>query len=261
VTKNGELVAKVGGERHLGVCYGVDTSGTNGVRSGTNGFRYCPDNFGVGPLVTTRRLGDTAEENFIRYERVVIYVPKLNYLGPDYFTYLIKDGSNLQLHTIENNAIGSENQVTIHVRNCRRVKAALYRQEYKLTQPICVCKSSETALIADERNCHIAIQSICNQETSRSQFLSLCLACTLNLPQDLQSQECLDQTIRAVSFMYSLSLCTKEPTVDCSSERITLPGHESVNYLSLAPPMLEDSFTALGNGIGGIGWYKSPPDN
>ena len=98
----GELVPIITLERNLGYCYG----GCSGKVKGQ--------------LLGHRVLGDVPMTTFLRGERVVTYQPLQGYLGPDYFTYIIYDGLNVQSHAGQDNSIVSQNEISIHVRNCRR---------------------------------------------------------------------------------------------------------------------------------------------
>jgi len=269
VGQNGQLMPLTGSERSLGYCYGEQSS-------------YCASSFGVGPLVNERVLGDTPETLYFRNERVVVYKPYTDYLGPDYFTYIIYDGINVQTHTSTYGDTGSVNEVTIHVRNCRRFQAQLRSGNESELHPICICAQTETSLINDTALCDAARIFICNSvstvttsstnytdsgiETSTAsaafyddadKFLSMCLTC-FDPARGLRSGDCQTQTIRAVSLMTSRGLCSSEPTMDCSGETITTPGREKVNYLSLRPPTLFGAFSRLKNSFGAYGWYSTP---
>ena len=279
------LVTAPGAGRKLGICYGVDTTGTNGVRSGTNGYRYCSENFGVFPSLSDHVLGNTPEVMYLRSERVVSYVPNFKYQGPDFFTYIIYDGLNVQNH-INEYGTGSENQVTVHVRDCRPVD---YQDQFNISStvhPLCTCASSETSLIGDIENCAIARNNVCgvtNVTTTTSttsystssgingkeeHFYNLCVACPSDLTlNNLSSEsvdklsgarsECVSQIIRAVNLLNSNNLCTYKPHMDCTAESITLPGKEKINFLSLKASPGSGSFSMLGNNFGGVGWFGS----
>jgi hypothetical protein len=256
------LVPKDGGRRLLGICYGVDTSGLNGIRSGlplpnvdinqvrlgTNGPRFCTDNYGVGLSIDQHRvLGDRPNQYFLRYERMVQYMPNLNYLGPDYFTYIIHDGLNIQNHVSGSYAtgVGSTNEVTVHSRYCRTYAKAVQFNVQKPIVSICVCAQNEKSIIPDRPACDVARTSLCKNSDLAAQFSSMCQVCFGVL--GLGSSECLAQTGRAVNYLLKNQMCDTLPVMDCSEEYVTLDGRESTNYLSLKPPVTDESFTDLGN--------------
>ena len=85
--KSNSISTNFGRSRHFGPCYGVDTTGLNGVeRTGPAEYRYCQNNYGVGTVLGRMRTsGDIANTNFMRRERVVYYKPNPGYLGIDTF--------------------------------------------------------------------------------------------------------------------------------------------------------------------------------
>jgi hypothetical protein len=274
VSNSGQsLQPKFGFRRNLGVCYGSNSEGA------TQPFRYCADNYGNGIPLDLRVLGDTADYNSMRHERVVAYVPATHYLGPDYFEYIIYDGLSVQNHISWTGLPDSVNQVTTHVRNCRRVAAQMTYGVKTVKHPLCVCADTERGMINNTLHCFNSLETICAaNSTSRKDFLNPCLACiqitntttTLAGGQTTETTttysytangECLAQIGRAVSMLNSIGLCSSAPAMDCNSEQLTMPGNEIFNYLTLSPPMLEKSFTMLGNGVGAVGWFKSaaPP--
>jgi hypothetical protein len=257
-----ELVPRDGGRRYLGICYGVDTSGKNGVRSGdpkanldinmvrpgTSGPRFCTDNYGVGLSIDlARNLGDYPNQYFLRYERIVLYKPNLNYIGPDYFTYIIHDGLNIQNHVSGSSAtlIGSTNEVTLHTRYCRRYAKAVQFNVQKAVNPICVCAQNEIGVIPNRPACDAARTQMCRDPMASVQFLSLCQVCFG--VQGIQSGECQAQTGRAVSYLTKSQMCNALPVMDCSDEFVTVDGAEATNYLTLQPPEDDQSFSDLGN--------------
>merc|ERR1711939_1256646 len=85
-------------------------------------YRYCTDNIGLGMNID-RVEGDLPIPNvFLRNEKIVIYRPLTGHLGPDYFTYKIYDGLNVQEHQ-GLDKITRISEVSVHVRNCRKYKA------------------------------------------------------------------------------------------------------------------------------------------
>lgn len=262
------IAGRIGGNRFLGPCYGLDTSG--------DGFRFCHKNFGVGPLLASTLNGDVSNNyTFLRNERLVAYKPKLRYEGPDYFTYRIFDGQNIQEHTgVRSEALLSSrisiNEVTLHVRNCRLYAGSKERHERQMVavedatafkkriiHPLCPCRSTEYDIIGNVTSCITGYDAVCSSNYSRYHFLNLCLVCGGYSDRRKFSEACILEIIRAVSFVTQRGFCDTKPPMDCSSELISLPGREAVNYLSLRPYTLHGSYTQLGNGIGGYGWYES----
>ena len=230
-------------------------------------FRFCNGNFGVGPLLESQISGDVANKfTFLRNERIVLYQPRMEYEGPDYFTYSIFDGQNIQVHSggpdSSKSGVASDNEVTIHVRNCRLSQRFSSNQ---MLHPLCPCASTENNVIGNMADCSFGYRQICANNSSRSHFLNLCLVCeagmnSLSVMQGSESSftsACISEIVRAVGFVTQRHFCTLSPPTDCSAELITVKGRESVNYLSLKPYTLHGSYTELGNGIGGYGWYDS----
>lgn len=253
VGPTGVLSTKYGMQRKLGMCYG-DTD--------------CAANFYVPPLLSEQSRGSTPDTKFLRNERVVIYLPKKGYLGPDYFTYIIHDGLQVQTHEsgLEGGVIGmhsSVNEVTVHVRSCRRFNAMLSATP-SVQSPvngICVCAQTELSLINDTALCDSARRTMCEDSKQREKFLSMCLPC-FDPARGLSSGDCQAQTVRAVSLFTSRGMCSSKPPMDCSTETVTEPGREKTNYLSLKPPYSLSSypgaFSRLKNSFGAYGWYHSP---
>ena len=259
----------------LGICYGVDTTGTNGVRSGTNGYRYCANSFGVPPSLSDHTHGDTPVQTYLRNERVVAYVPNLRYEGPDFFTYEMYDGLNVQTH-ITQNGQGTENQVEMHVRDCRPVD---YNDQFNISSvvhPLCTCDSTDTSLIGNMVQCATARANVCGNSTSQGSssviagnvhFYTMCEACSTVVtgtgtgtgtdPLGSLRGECLWQIMRAVSMLKTVGLCSSKPYYDCTAESITVPGLDKVNYLSLKSTPAAGAFSELGNSFGGVGWFGS----
>lgn len=254
VSPKTEITAVPGLERNLGSCYG------NSAQNGMKPFQYCADSFNVGELLDQRIVGSIADANYVRRERMVRYVPRAGYLGPDYFTYMIYDGLNSQYHLMPQDKLGQasgvDSQVTIHVRNCRLVARNLLFNIPSTIHPVCSCAQTEKGMVNRTSTCTSAIHSQCaDTSVTRKDLLTMCLACA----NGLQTGECVAQTIRAVSFLTSLGLCSTAPHADCTTEHITDDNNELFSYISLSPPLTDGTFTALGNGFGGKGWYDSAP--
>jgi len=169
----------------------------NGVKSPVMTYRYCTDNFGVGPTLSTR-LGDTASILYLQSERVVAYVPNPFYLGPDFFTYIIYDGLGVQTHSGAALAQTSVHEITTHVRFCRKFQSQLQNIFNATIHPICQCDSSESGIINNITLCESVRTAICADKTSRYAFLNLCLSCEAKGPL---SFVCQSETVRAVGML------------------------------------------------------------
>jgi hypothetical protein len=185
----------------------------------------------------------------------------MQYEGPDYFTYSIFDGQNVQVHSGGSDhskaGVSSINEVAIHVRNCR--SSQRFSSDYQL-HPLCPCASTENNVVGNMAECSIGYHQICSNNSSRLHFLNLCLVCEIGMSSSAEtpfSSSCISELVRAVGFVTQRHFCTLTPPADCSAELITVKGRESTNYLSLRPYTLHGSYTELGNGIGGYGWYDS----
>jgi hypothetical protein len=253
------LYARPQGERSLGICLGVDTTGLNGVRSPVDHYRYCSENFGVGPNLNSRTAGDTPAQVFLRNERVVIYRPFKGYKGPDFFSYQVQDGLSLQSHVVEGGREGVLNEVTMHVRNCRVFKRQMDKGVQPALHPLCACNQTETAIIdAPGGSCAPIRDVTCADVRTRYTFLNMCQACA---GRGAGSIDCTAETIRAVMMVNQRGFCSRKPAMDCSQEIMTSPGREASNYLSLDAYFPPSSFTGLGHGIGGLNFYESAPLN
>jgi hypothetical protein len=186
------------GKRYLGLCYGVDTSGLNGIKSPIMTYRYCKDNFGVGPSIMNHRLGDSANPIFLDYERVVAYVPNPRFRGPDFFTYKVYAGLGVQSHIGPGRELTTVNEVTMHVRYCRKFQSQVQKGYAAVIHPLCSCASSESGIINNITACDIQRKSICAVEGSRDDFLNMCHSCK-NLGS--LSFECQAETVRAVALL------------------------------------------------------------
>jgi hypothetical protein len=110
---------------------------------------------------------------------------------------------------------------------------------------ICVCAQNEKSIIPDRPACDAARTSLCRNSDLAAQFSSMCQVCFGVL--GLGSSECLAQTGRAVNYLLKNQMCDTLPVMDCSEEYVTVDGRESANYLSLKPPVTDESFSDLGN--------------
>jgi len=304
-----------GGGRPEGVCYGIDNVGITG-------YWYCPQSYGVPPTTSDYRyLGDKASVMRLYNERVVAYQPYPGYVGPDYFTYLIYDGLNLQTHQIQGATgtsqalgggvgdltptpktadvvVGSLNEVTVNVRDCRLVNAKTRLNIREAVHPLCVCAelADGSSLLGNYTRCDLARTQLCDSlanpvhpdgyyltgnpsvkkitrpDPKQRQFVAMCQACAPTLtgpladiaairsdPMRGKRGECLAQTMRAVFTLNNTGLCSPLPHLDCSTETYTHPGFETHNLLSLNSPLASGYFTALGNSFGGEGLGESAP--
>ena len=155
-----------------------------------------------------RTYGDKPDQIFIRNEKVVTYKPFSGYLGPDYFTYKIHDGVNVQSHSSGKQANSVRNEVTIHVRNCSRfIGDTAYNTETRATNSLCACAQTELTSVNNRFDCDAARTAICaisessnnNTDGTRQRFLAMCQACEDTLGYD--DDECVAETIRAVSLV------------------------------------------------------------
>merc|ERR1711871_1434396 len=257
-----KYVARARGERALGICLAVDTTGYNGIRSPIAHYRYCQENFGVGPNLNSRILGDTALRKSINKELMVVYRPNQGYLSPDFFTYRVIDGLAFQSHISAGGVQGSENEVTMHVRNCRRFRSQLDFGTAPTDHPLCSCNQTETAIIdaAGTPACNPIRESLCSNKTSETRytFLNMCLACEGGRAT---SYTCMAETIRAVMLVVDRDFCSGRPSMDCSQETYSQPGREAVNALTLDAYFPPSGFTRTGKSIGGFAFYNSAPLN
>ena len=130
---------------------------------------------------------------------MVAYRPNPRYRGPDFFTYVIHDGLNLQSHVGFNGKPSTLNEITTHVRYCRLFKKKLHLQETQPKHALCDCSPSPAEMIDNAAVCDSRVSSICSQPESRSDFLNLCLTCK---EIGLRSGDCRAEIVRAV-FMLS----------------------------------------------------------
>jgi hypothetical protein len=169
----------------------------NGVKSPIMTYRYCTDNFGVGPSLTTR-LGNAASIEYLQAERMVAYIPNPRFLGPDFFTYTIYDGLGEQTHTSMGGSLTPVHEITTHVRYCRKFESQLQKMFSAAVHPLCDCAASESGIISNITLCTSVRVSICQVPTSRYAFLNLCLSCET---QGQSSFACGSETVRAVGML------------------------------------------------------------
>lgn len=255
VDPRNRIDTKEGEGRPLGLCYKDPT---------------CASAHNKGPLLDDRHvLGDSAAINFIRSERVVVYVPDSDYVGPDYFTYVIRDGATLQSHAAAAGAIATLNEVTLNTRVCRRYSHELHFRNASAVYPLCACAFDYTSTTAlSIQACGRAVINVCaSGEVYRSAFVNMCESCGLSAPSSpltvssILSGACSVEIYRAVWFVTDRGMCSSAPRMDCSSETTTEPGDDARNYLSPKPPLLHGSLTALGSSFGGYGWFDSSTMN
>lgn len=225
----------------------------------------CSATAGKGPILDDKRMfGATPIFNAIRGERVVVYAPDPDYLGPDYFTYVVHNGASLQQHVVQDGVLGTVNEVTLNVRICRRFQQELSSRFNQSTHPLCVCAFNSTATFATIEDCGLAVITVCSASTNfRDFFINMCESCHLSTTSSLLNTtslvtgDCSVEIYRAVWFVIDRGLCSLTPRMDCSTSVFTNEGGDSWNYLSLKPPLLYGSLTALGNSFGGYGWFDS----
>ena len=281
VTSAGELAVRPGGWLRLGYCYGRESSEQrdfswgNGRSREPGAYYWCPESFGQGPQLESLRVaGPAAEERFLRGERLVMYQPRIGFLGPDAFSYVVYDGLNVQTHAVGGsiNPIGSKNEVGIHVRYCRAYAAALSRGTSLPLEihPLCACAQSQRLVVGGVNStaCMAGRMDLCSDPSTRGQFINVCLACSsvltnsssaVGFAKPVESAECAVQTMRAVGFVTSRGLCSSKPAMDCVADISTSEGPDAEGYTSIGPAGGGDYFSPLGDSLGGQGWYRSAP--
>jgi len=170
----------------------------------------------------------------------------------------------------------------MHVRNCRMLTAARLPGKAPPSQhPLCSCAQSQRLVVGgvDAKTCVSARSDICGHADTRGQLRSMCIACASGpsvggannmTASSLSAAECRVQTVRATGFVMSRGLCSALPSMDCSSETMTLTGvrgkghgggdtSDAVEYQSLGPALGPLYFANLGDSLGGYGWYWSSP--
>lgn len=251
ITASGEITTKKGFERALGSCINVDTTGMNGVQSQLDGYRYCSENYGVGPSLGNRKFGDYPDEIYIDNYRLLYYTPNYQYLGTDFFTYKILHGLMNQNEVNEK----GDSEVTIHVRNCRD------NQKDRISaHSLCVCVPSEQTVISNWSSCSANVYQICtNSSESKSHFVNLCETCSNNYLEannvtfNEVSFNCLTEISRSVSYLTSNRQCDIEPLYACKDELVTKTGKEQFSHLSLKSYQWKDPFHTARNYQGDIG--------
>ena len=161
---------------------------------------------------------------------MVIYTPNKMYTGPYIFTYRMVDGLEIQQYVGSDGGPTSKSEVTTHVRRCRKYISDVSNSRLQQIHPMCDCMSSETGIIRNVTACDISRVAMCELESSRRDFLNLCLTCS---DLGFQSGECQAETVRAVGMLGELGFCASDPVMDCSGETFTRPGREAVNYMSM----------------------------
>lgn len=225
----------------------------------------CLSKSGKGPLLDFRHLlGATPSLNFLRDERVVVYVPDAGFLGSDSLTYVVHQGTQLQQHVSFNGQSGSLNEVTMNIRNCRRYQQETVNGYTTSPQALCSCAFNSTVTSAAISSCGAAVLSMCSStDLSSNVFVNMCESCGLSIAQmtlNMSSQTsgaCSTEIYRAVWFVLDRGICSANPRRDCISESFTESGRDVRNYLSLKPPLLYGSISALGNSFGGYGWFDT----
>ena len=168
---NGRTLSKLeeapGMGRFLAPCYGVDTTGLNGVESVGN-HRHCPLNYGVGGLRSWQKTGAKPVVNLHGKERVVVYKPFSDFLGQDHFTY----------RTLFGTVPGETTEVRVNVKNCRIYEKEESKGTSSTVHALCACKRTEQKLFGDPVSCPAAITSTCGASpTSEEIYPFMCRMC------------------------------------------------------------------------------------
>ena len=209
--------------RKLSPCYGVDTTGLNGVDS-VGSHRYCPLNFGVGGLMNTQKGGAMSKTTLLGKERVVVYRPFRDFLGVDHFTYQPWDGVDK----------GEVTEVRIEVKNCRRFERAVTKGDVGV-QGLCSCRRTEAELFGGA-GCVAAVQATCGLSTSSfEEHPVMCSMCDWAGLQGFtgvaqHSSGCKVEIEKAVALMESKGMCDaevpKEGYPSCREESTTANARE-----------------------------------
>jgi hypothetical protein len=191
----GKIEEAEGLGRNLGPCYGVDTTGLNGVDS-VGSHRYCYTNYGVGGLRSTEKKGATAHTTLLSKERVLVYRPFKDFLGVDHFTYQNWLGVDKQEVT----------EVTVSVKNCRRYEKELTKGLVS-NHALCACQRSEDALFGGSTTCPAAVISTCGATTtSKEMFPFMCSMCEGSVVSGY-SAGCKVEIAKAVALLESKGMC------------------------------------------------------
>jgi len=212
------LEAVTGMERNLGACYGVDTTGLNGVKNVGN-HRHCPLNFGVGNLLNTQKEGAESKKRYLGKERVVYYKPNEDFEGVDHFTFSSLIGQQE----------GDEVEVRINVRNCRRFFSDAKIGNFESTPSLCGCKRSEVDLFGSETLCPAEVRGVCGG-VEGERYTNMCVLCK-GTDFSIYTAECKIEIDRAVSMLESKGRCNgggvpHGGVPDCSGESVSSSARE-----------------------------------
>lgn len=230
-----------------GACYGVDTTGMNGVRSGDT-YRYCYQNFGVGPELPPLGGQALASYNHIKGERVVYYMPRINFLGKDTFSFHTLNGVDKSL---------MKGTVKVNVRNCRLAFSATKRRVQSRQHMLCSCSRTDRQYSGDPITCPLSLASVCSDLMESEIFYSLCGLCGRNSSSLASfSAECKEEINRATVLLQERRMCGGlEPLADCQTELTSEPARES--FVFSGSPNTMDRITPLSNANDGQGFMWS----
>ena len=184
--------------RFLAPCYGVDTTGLNGVESVGN-HRYCPLNYGVGGMRSWQKTGAKPVVNLHGKERVVIYKPFKDFLGQDHFTY----------RTLFGTVPGETSEVRLNVKNCRVYETSETKGTASTVHSLCSCKRTEQKLFGDPTACPAAITSTCTSSaTSAEVYPYMCRMCTG--AHSTFTSACKVEIEKAVTWLDEKGLCSTD---------------------------------------------------
>eukprot|EP00520_Triparma_pacifica_P008483 CAMPEP_0118646096 /NCGR_PEP_ID=MMETSP0785-20121206/7860_1 /TAXON_ID=91992 /ORGANISM="Bolidomonas pacifica, Strain CCMP 1866" /LENGTH=7824 /DNA_ID=CAMNT_0006538039 /DNA_START=267 /DNA_END=23742 /DNA_ORIENTATION=+ len=199
---NGRTFSKLeeapGMGRFLAPCYGVDTTGLNGVESVGN-HRFCPLNYGVGGLRSWQKTGAKPVVNLHGKERVVVYKPFADFLGQDHFTY----------RTLFGTVPGETTEVRVNVKNCRIYEKEETKGTSSTVHSLCSCKRTEQLLFGDPTNCEAAIISTCGASaTSEEVYPFMCRMC--KGAHSTFTSACRSEIEKAVAWLDDKGLCSAD---------------------------------------------------
>ena len=193
----GKIEEELGMGRNLSPCYGVDTTGLNGVES-VGSHRYCPLNYGVGNLLSNQKTGAKPIKNLSGGERVVVYEPFRDFLGVDHFTF----------RTLSGGAAGATTEVRVNVKNCRVYEREETKEGTDSTHGLCTCGRTEEYLYGDPLKCPLAVSSVC-AGADRDNFPLLCTTCT-GSSHASYDMPCKAQLDKAVAWLENKGMCSKD---------------------------------------------------
>ena len=205
--------------RPMGQCYGLDTSTYNGVASGTDGYRHCAANFGVGNAAVgryRRQTGDAAVARRLRRHRVVYYHPNKGYAGVDAFEFTVRVGTRDSADD-DASVVGT---VGLHVRDCRKRTYDKETGAAAADAPLCACAADEANLFGNATACPAAVEAVCAAPATAPSFAPLCDACAGGAA--VETTTCRRAIDRAATAVAGLGRCGDASGVaDCRGEAAT----------------------------------------